>query len=163
MTIDTTIPVETLDDRIKQLISEGVVDPVIISTAILGGADEEWLAMALLPYAGEIIRHRVHQLRGWGQMTARYQGEEDTPEQAQMQSWKRRLAESTWAPNADGGMWKLIKDFTAEDCLAKARWHRSLAKANVAQAERFERYAAQIKKRKVLTVGDLDQASAEAA
>lgn len=161
--IDTETQIESLDDRIKALISEGVVDPLVISTAILSDADEEWLAMALLPYAGEIIRHRVSQLRGWSLMTARAEGEEDTPEAAPMQSWKKRLAASTWIPTGDGGTWKPIKECTADDCLAKARWHRGLAKANIAQAERFERYAKMIKRRKVLTVGDLDEVEAAAA
>lgn len=54
---------------------------------------------------------------------------------------------------ADG--WKLLRDFTADDCRAAADMRRSLAAANAVQAAKFDELTDLLTSRTAATVGDL--------
>lgn len=152
-------------DRIKSLLDADphLTDPHAIAEKLIDGSTraerDEMLADAL----PDFVRVSISRLRMQANNTGPIRRVRGTGRHASHVHREWRDTALAQRISLSGGKAKTLGDLTLADCITAAEIRRDVAAKNIAVAERFERFAAALKRTNARTVGSLSGVAFEAA
>lgn len=127
-------------------------DPGVIADLAFEVIDPDDMAAALRQSLRQFVRQIITEQRAHASVPPKvHPHARSWKVQGIREQWTRALAQRVFT----GGGWKLLRDCTRDDLLFAASERRENAARSIAVAEQYESFAEQLKRRKVMTVGEL--------